>query len=286
MYRTDATRPGAAPASPLRLVRAVHQVFPRGGIRIDDDFSARHFSDLTAAYGRSYRPGLVEGGTGNDFALMARQLVEGLGVPGEDVGAAVVAHATPDLDCRRAAATYLSDAWPHGPLAFGVGEQGGVTPFTALHLAGACARRNGMGHVLVLVLDQASLPYDPGTRLAGDAGVAMLLSTDDRPGPRPVVRVVPGVAAEEVPGELSRLLEPVLEAGPVTVVTGPGIDPPRDLPEGTSGVRPAAKGFPCSALWSALATADLQEERLVLIDRDPLTGDLGVCVTLPGPGES
>lgn len=283
MYRTDLTRSGAV-ASPLRLVRAVHQVFPRGGIRIDDAFSARHFTDVTGAYGRPYRPDLVGGGAGNDFALMARRLVERLDVAGEEVGAAVVAHATPDLDCRRAAATYLSDAWPHGPLAFGVSEQGGVTPFSALDLAGAYARRDGMRHVVVLVLDQASLPYDPGTELAGDAGVALLLSAGDGPGPRPVVRVLPGVATGDVRGELTRLLAPVLEAGPATLAVGPGIDPPRDLPDGAAEVRAVAKGFPCSALWAELATGELHEERRVLIDRDPVTGDLGVCVIEPAHG--
>ncbi|MFJ8860118.1 hypothetical protein ACIRD8_16975 [Streptomyces sp. NPDC102451] len=282
MYRTAASPGGAPPASALRLTRAVHQVFPRGDIRIDDAFSARHFSDVTGAYGREYRPGLVGGGVGNDFALMARQLVERLDVAGEEVGVAVVAHATPDLDCRRAAATYLSDAWPHGPLAFGVGEQGGITPFGALGLAGAYAHRHGMRHVLVLVLDQASLPYDTGTELAGDAGVALLLSADDGPGPRPDARVFPGVGTEDVRGELARRLAPVLEAGPVTLVAGPGIEPARDLPEGAAAVRTVAKGFPCAALWSELATADLSRERLVLIDRDPVTGDLGVCTTASG----
>ncbi|WP_329182066.1 hypothetical protein OG754_40005 (plasmid) [Streptomyces decoyicus] len=286
MHRTAAPDFGGAPLPALRLERAVHLVLPRGEHRIDDAFSARHFTDLTGAYGRTYRPDLVPGGAGNDFATMSRLLVESLRLADEPVGAAIVAHATPDLDCRRAAATYLSDAWSHGPLAFGVSEQGGVTPFSALGLAGACARRHALSRVLVLVLDQASLPYDTGTDLARDAGVGLLLAADDAPGIRPSARVTPGVAAQDVQAELARQLAPSLAAGPVTLVAGPGIDPGRDVPDAVAEVRTTPKGFLCTGLWAELARPFAAGERPVLVDRDPLTGDLGVCRTADAGGAS
>ncbi|MFE0171826.1 hypothetical protein ACFWZ2_05875 [Streptomyces sp. NPDC059002] len=282
MYRTPAPDLGGAPPPALRLARAAHLEFPRGEHRIDDAFSARHFTDLTAAHGRAYRPDLVPGGAGNDFTTMSRRLVEDLGLAAEPVGAVIVAHATPDLDCRHAAATYLSEVWPDGPLTFAVGEQGGIAPFGALGLAGAYARRHALSRVLVLVLDQASLPYDTGAGPQGDAGVALLLAADEAPGIRPSARVTPGVATDDVRAELARQLAPSLAEGPVTLVAGPGIDPGRDVPDAVAEVRTTAKGFPCTALWAELAGPSAAGERPVLVDRDPLTGDLGVCRTAGG----
>ncbi|MGW6971169.1 hypothetical protein [Streptomyces sp. NPDC054952] len=273
----DAPLDAVADALPLWLERAVHQVFPTGSGRIDDAFSARHFSDLAGEYGRAYRPELAPAGAGNTFAAMARSLVESAGLDRWPVGVAIAAHATPDLDCRYAAATYLSEAWPDGPLSFGVSEQGTATPFAALRLAGAYARRHGLRKALVLVLDQATMPYATGAELGGDAGVALLLSADPVAGGRPLVRHTPGVAVEDLRALLAGQLAPF---GPDTaVVAGPGIDPGRDLPAGLGEVRETGKGFPCTALWAAYAAGAPAGRPLALVDHDPVSGDLGVCVT-------
>ncbi|MGW0845430.1 hypothetical protein ACWD26_35910 [Streptomyces sp. NPDC002787] len=282
MYRTAAVPAAHLPPDvpALRLERVAHQVFPSGTSRIDDAFSVRHFTDIAGEYGRAYRPDLAGPGAGNTFASMARTLVESLGTDAADVGVAVVAHATPDLDCRYAATTYLSEAWPHGPLAFGVSEQGGVTPFTALRVATGYVRRHGLRQALVLVLDQGTLPYDTEhATLGGDAGVALLLSADDASGVRPRVRQLSGVAPGEVPVLLERELRPY--GGDVTVVAGTGIEPARDLPGGLAEVRETAKGFPCSALWARLADDRPAERPLVLAEYDPVAGDFGVCVVEP-----
>ncbi|MEU0743787.1 hypothetical protein [Streptomyces sp. NPDC006134] len=282
MYRTSGAPAahGSGPVPALRLQRVVHQVFPAGASRIDDDFSARHFADIAGEYGRPYRPELAPSGAGNTFAAMARTLVESLGRDAAEVDVAVVAHATPDLDCRYAATTYLSEAWPHGPLAFGVSEQGGVTPFTALRVAAGYVRRHALRQALVLVLDQATLPYDTrGAVLSGDAGVALLLSADGAPGPRPRVRQLSGVAPGEVRSLLARELAPFGED--VTVVAGAGIVPERDLPAGPARVRRAAEGFPCSALWAHLPADGTPEQPLVLAEYDPAGGDLGLCAVVP-----
>ncbi|WP_175408100.1 hypothetical protein [Streptomyces sp. TRM64462] len=311
MYRTSAAPaarvPRAAPA--LRLERVVHRVFPAGTSRIDDAFSVRHFTDIAGEYGRAYRPDLAAAGAGNTFASMARALVESLGPDAAEVGVAVVAHAAPDLDCRYAATTYLSEAWPHGPLAFGLSEQGGATPFTALRVATEYVRRHGLRQALVLILDQGTLPYDTeGAVPAGDAGVALLLSADEAPGVRPRVRQLPGVAPGEVRDLLAEELRPY--GGDVTVVAGAGIEPGRDLPAGLAEVRETGKGFPCTALWAHLAgegpaglparltagrpagegpagepaglSAGLPAGRpLVLAEYDPVGADFGVCVVEP-----
>ncbi|MEU8351910.1 hypothetical protein [Streptomyces sp. NPDC048845] len=269
---------------PLRLERVVHRVFPPGESRIDDAFSVRHFTDLTAAYGTEFRPGAVSGGAGNTFAAMSKELVGALGAESEPVGLAVVAHSTPDLDCRYAAATYLSEAWPHGPLSFGVSEQGSCTPFSALRLAAGYTGRHGLRAAVVLILDQASLPYDTGpAELGGDAGVALLLSASQQAGPRPDLRYLTGVATPDVrevlAGELARY------EGRATVVAGPGVDPARDLPAGLAEVRRTGKGFPCTGLWSALAGPRPADRPLVLVDHDPVTRWLGLCAVGPAEAE-
>ncbi|MFE1413597.1 hypothetical protein ACFW6F_22780 [Streptomyces sp. NPDC058746] len=277
----DAPLDPGADALPLWLERVVHREFPAGSGRIDDAFSARHFTDVAGAYGRDYRPDLAPSGAGNTFAAMSRALVESAGLDREPVGVAIAAHATPDLDCRYAAATYLSEAWPHGPLSFGVSEQGTAAPFAALRLAAAYVKRGGLRKALVLVLDQATLPYETGAGLGGDAGAALLLSAQPVAGAaRPLVRHTPGVAVEDVRSLLAGQLAPF---GPdVLVAAGPGIDPGRDLPAGTGAVRETGKGFPCTALWAAHAAHVAGPDAgrpLVLVDHDPVSGDLGVCVT-------
>ncbi|HET6860350.1 MAG TPA: hypothetical protein VFH94_25050 [Streptomyces sp.] len=285
MYRTVAPPVAARglPAPPLRLDRVLHRVFPVGRNRIDDAFSERHFTDLTTQYGSAYRPDLVPGGTGNTFAAMSRELVESLDLDGAPIGVAIAAHCTPDLDCRYAASTYLSEAWPHSPLAFGVSEQGACTPFVALRLAAEYVRRHALSRALVLVLDQATLPYDTGLAadraLAGDAGVALLLSADDGSGDGagvwPALLHTPGVSTGDVRAMLAEQLGPY--GRDITLVAGSGIDPGRDLPAGLAEVRETAKGFPCTALWAELAEP-ADGRPLVLVDHDPTTGDLGVCV--------
>ncbi|MFJ6215758.1 hypothetical protein ACIQGZ_20865 [Streptomyces sp. NPDC092296] len=267
-------------SAPLRLARVVHRAFGPGESRIDDEFSTRHFTDIAGAYGRDYRPDLAPGGTGNTFATMSRELVEALGPDAAEIQVAVVGHVTPDLDCRSAATTYLSDAWPAGPLAFGVSEQGCCTPLTALRLAQAYAARHGLERALVLLLDQATLPYETGRRLAGDAGIALLLNrTGTLAVPEP--RVLPGVAAERVRDTLA---EQLADIGPTTLLVGPGIDPDRDLPAGSAAHR-SATGFPAVGLWADLAaSAELPLRRpAALIDRDPDSGDLAICLLRPTP---
>ncbi|MGW7446196.1 hypothetical protein [Kitasatospora sp. NPDC054795] len=258
-------------AAPLRLAGITHRVFGTGTTRIDDAFSERHFTDLTGAYGIDYRPELTGSGAGNTFAAMSRALVESLGATKTRVDLAVVAHTTPDLDCRAAAATYLSDAWPHGPLAFSLSEQGPCTPFTALRLAQAYARRHDYQQVLVLVLDQATLPYATGRDLAGDAGVAMLLTRDGALG-APRTEIHPGVRVERLRDRLAALL-PAAEQ--VNVLAGPGIVTRRDLPDHPDAVG-TAPGYPTARLWGRLA-GQPAARTVVLVDHDETTGDLALC---------
>lgn len=263
MYRT-APAPTELALFPLGLAGVVRRDYPTGTTRIDSDATVRHLSDLCGGYDVPYRGDIAT--AGNTFTSMAQDLVSSLPVSSIDL--VVVAHDTPDLDHRLAATTYLSEALPASALQFTVSEGGSCTPYTALRLVGAYASRHGYQRALLLLLDQATLPYDTGMTLSGDSAVGLLL---DRSCPRGLtVRQVGGVSS--VPAVLPDLLPP----GPFPVIAGPGINPGRDLPLRADVVRHAPIGSPCTATWSCLAAGP--KSPVVLVDYEPRTGELGVCM--------
>lgn len=268
MYRTSAPTLSLSsrPTGALGLARVVRtRVTPDRAL--DDEFSLRHFTDLTSSYGVEVRPEVLAS-PGTTFTALTRSLhaeLEPLG----PVELAIVAHATPDLDCRLAAATYLASAVPGGPLSFSVSDVGRCAPFAALRIASDYATRHGYSRALVVIADQATLPYEVDDRPAGDAGVALLLE----PGGAPLSLVhTPGVAVSDLPGAVAAGLASLV--GPderVAVVAGAGIDPELVRHGGT--VRTAPAGYPCTALWEGLAES---LGRVVLVEHDAVTGDLGM----------
>lgn len=271
MYRTTAAALARrAPACALGLA-GVARAGSAGDRRVDDDFSTRHFTDLTAGYGLAFRPELAQAGPGTTFTALTRALHERLEPLAGPVELAVVAHATPDLDCRLAAATYLSEALEGGPLAFSVSEVGACAPFAALRLASDYAARHGYRRALVVLADQATLPYDVAERPAGDAGVALLLEEGGAP---LAVAHEAGVGVADLPAALEAVLAELLPDGErVAVVAGAGIDPELVRRGGT--VRSARAGFPCTGLWDGLADS---VGRVLLVEHDAATGDLGAAL--------
>jgi len=263
MYRTASVNTELA-IVPLGLSKIVHRSYPNGTTPVSSDDAARHLSDLCAGYDVPYA---ASSALGNTFTSMARDLVSSLEAP---VDLVVVAHDTPDLDHRLAATTYLSEALPTSALQFTVSEGGSCTPYTALRLAGGYASRHGYQRVLVLLLDQATLPYETGIPLSGDAGVALLLDRSCATGVS--LRQVSGVSASSVPAVLADLLP---ADGPLSVIAGAGIDPGRDLPSHASVVWHAPAGAPCTSTWAGLAAHF--GPRVVLVDYEPRTGELAVC---------
>ncbi|MFR9731939.1 hypothetical protein ACL03H_22140 [Saccharopolyspora sp. MS10] len=279
MYRTSAAlAPHGLSSSALGLRRIVHRRFPAGQHRIDDEFSLRHFQDLTGAYGVAHRPELAE--RGNPFAAMAAALITEHDLVAEPVRLGVVAHATPDLDCRLAAPTYLSEVLVPDGLSFTLTDNGVCAPFAALRLASCYAQRHGWERALVVLADQAALPYEPDCAPAavasGDAAVVLLLERD-RGHPPVAVRERPGVARPEVPAAIEAVLDELSGDERPVVVAGPALDPERDLPG--REVRSVVPGQPCTGVWAELAE---RPGPLALVDYDETTRDLGVCV-VAGP---
>jgi len=276
MYQTaspvpEKTRRPGFVVSPLGLARVVHREFHGGDRLIDDDFSLRHFADLTRGYGVECREDVLRRGPGNTFTAMAQELCRAI-EPGA-VDLALVAHSTPDLDCRLSAATFLSEALPDGPLVFALSDSGNCTPFAALRLAGDFARRHSYRRALVLVLDQATLPYDVDERPAGDVGVALLLEHGDGGDPLTIGHEA-GVREADLPSALDAGLGTLIEPDePVTVIAGAGVDPA--LIRHSGPVLAADPGYPCTAGWSLLAAHG--GGRAVLVEYDRTTGDFGLC---------
>ncbi|MGW7362920.1 hypothetical protein ACWGI8_05690 [Streptomyces sp. NPDC054841] len=273
----------AAPT--LGLTTIVHRTFPAGTSRIDDPFSHRHFADLTRLYGVTHRPDIAERGTGNTFTAMAQVLLGELAPKGTPIDLAVVAHATPDLDCRHAAVTFLSEAIPGRPQVFTVSDCGSAAPFAALHLATEYALRHGHHQVALFVLDQATLPYDTGQHLAGDAGVALLL-TDSPSAGRLALRQTAGIAPRDVADAVRAVLDELGGDASLPVIAGAGVDPARDLPGHGGRIVRAEAGYPASGTLGALATDPLwregRDDRIAVVDYEPTTGDLSLCLTERG----
>ncbi|QQQ79072.1 hypothetical protein IOD16_11950 [Saccharothrix sp. 6-C] len=272
MYRTTApTLSRPAGARTLGLARVVRtRVAPDRSLA--DEFSLRHFTDLTSGYGVALRPEALAS-PGTTFTALTRSLHAGL-EPLGPVELAIVAHATPDLDCRMAAATYLAEAVPGAPLSFSVSDVGRCAPFAALRIAADYAARHGFSRALVVIADQATLPYElgdeAGDRPVGDAGVALLLE----PGGAPLSMVhTPGVSVADLPDAVAAGMASLVGPGvPVAVVAGAGVDPELVRHGGT--VRSAPAGYPCTALWEGLADS---LGRVVLVEHDVATGDLGMA---------
>lgn len=270
--------PAKAPVFPLPLAAAVHRRFAQGTARIDDPFSERHFADLTALYGARHRPEVAARGTGNTFAAMAASLLAELPPPVE-IDIAVVAHATPDLDCRFAAVTALSELIPGRPHVFTVADCGSAAPFVALELAGRYVRRHGYRSAAVFTLDQATLPYETGRYLAGDAGTALLFTASGAAGELAVCRRS-GAAPQDVPALLPDLLADLGCDPAVPLVLGPDVDAARDLPGHTGRRVRAPAGLPSSGALSALvaeARRAPDDDVLALLDHDPQTGEVSAC---------
>ncbi|MCW6007302.1 hypothetical protein K1W54_22560 [Micromonospora sp. CPCC 205371] len=273
------------------MATLAHRRFAGGERRIDDAFSARHFTDLTRGHELSYRPELTSP-AGNPFASMTAALHAEVCADGAGVELGVGAHATPGLGCPVATSTYLASALPEVRLSFAVSENGSCAPYTALRLARLYAARHGFHRVLVLVLDQATIPYEvrlpADLRPAGDAAVALLLTTDGTGAPVEVGQRA-GVSPARVPETVRELVSAMgTPLARLRLVDGAGLSP--GWWTGAVGpvaeTRTAPAGYRATATWGELAAAWSGDETLatVLVDYDRITADLGVCVIGPRAG--
>lgn len=310
---------GPSPSWGIR--RAVRLAFPGPGEPAADPVHTarlrRYLTDLLHPYGLGLDAGALDEAAspvGRAYGEMAEALVRAVVPEGESVDLLVLAHAVPDITPGRATTTRLSHVCPGTPMAFAVSDQGAASAFTALRLVDAYARSGGLRRALLLVVEQDSLPYDPGVPVvvpAASRGVALLFG-EPLPGERvaTVSRVATHVLASDSPAavltaELADLDEPAGTGGldGLGVTGGPG----DGSEKGTviailgatvvaaaahrwpAGLRFADAGQPATGVWWDLA-GELAEPsggpcRVVLADYDAGTHHLSLAtVALAGDG--
>ena len=236
---------------------------------------------------------------------MLAPLIAGLVPPDQPADVLILGFATPDVWPERATATFLSHRCPGRPLAFALCDQGCAAGFTALRLARDYVA--GGRRVLVALAEQTRLDYvlpAPAARPSQHAAFAMLCDADAEAGPAPhagepaddgirrqdaaagepgdngaqllnAVRVLPGVAADDVPAALRQALAalPAAERGdekrPLVLGEGLAALGDGDVP----GWRPAPlpPGQPLTGVWRELAAwaATPGGGRLAVADYDP-----------------
>jgi hypothetical protein len=258
--------------------------------RAGDPALAELTGDLTRPYGVPLRPAASGG---QSYGQMLAPLIGDLVPPALPADVLILGFAVPDVRPERATATFLSDACPGRPLAFAVCDQGCAAGFTALRLARDYTAIGGCRRVLIALAEQARLDYEPPAPASvpsRHAAFALLCEAAPAPavgGPVAVggpaddgapllaaVRVLPGVAADQVPAAVRRELGG-LAIGPNgtarTLVLGQGLAPLAggDVPGWRSA--PAPTGQPLTGVWRELAAWAMgaRDGALAIADYDP-----------------
>ncbi len=238
------------PPTRLTLVRAAYRAFDEHSPLAKEPTLPGYLADMGRPFGIRLRPEPFT--SGHSHGEMAEPLLEELD-DGRPIDVLVLAERMHDVRPGRATATYLGSRVPGAPLAFAVCDQGSAAPFTALRLLDAYARSGVCARAMLLVVEQATLHYDPITpaRLPDrHTAVALLLEA----GPTTTITVRQRVGEES---ELDSLCEP------------------------DSFVLRGNRGLPLTGLWWELAAGldkwVAQGKRVVLADHDPTVGVLSVA---------
>jgi len=213
------------------------------------------------------------------YSEMTDTLVLAAESGGEPLDLVVLAYSISELDPRRCVATRAHRLSAGDPFGFAISDQGTAAPFTALALIESYLRSGACHRALLVVAEQADVPYHVPTGTAlpeRDTAVALVL--DRAAGARVrALRLHASVAPSEVEARVAADLAALPSgpsgpsglsgsSGPVTVI-GPG-----GLPS----------GLVCTAPWWALAEEldrpDDDPRRTVLVNYEASLGYLGVLV--------
>lgn len=175
------------------------------------DHLRSYLTDLVAPFGLELREQEATDRVGHSYGEMAEALLPELAPPDQPVDLLVLAFANPDVRPGRASATYLSERCPGHPMAFAVSDQGSAAGFTGLRLITEYARTGAVRRALLLVVEQAAVPYDAGVPVDLPTGHAAVGLRCEFAAPAAVteIRQHPGVPEDRVAPllaeELSRL---------------------------------------------------------------------------------
>jgi len=241
------------PPTRLSIVRAAYRAFDEHSPLATEPTLPGYLADMRRPFGIRLRPAPFT--SGHSHGEMAEPLIEALD-DGRPIDVLVLAERMHDVRPGRATATYLASRAPGAPLAFAVCDQGSAAPFTALRLLDSYARSGVCARALLLVVEQATMHYEPVTPVLlpdRHTAVALLLEA----GPTTTITVRQRVGVAELDAELDSLCA--------------GHDDPVVLR--------APAGLPFTGLWWELA-AGLDAwagRRVVLADHDPTVGLLSVA---------
>jgi hypothetical protein len=315
-------RPPAAPppGRDLHLVRSVRRTFSGPAAFLADPAArarvGQYLADMARPYGQEV-PAALPGGPlspelGQSYGEMAEPLIGSAVLPDEPVDLLVLAFSIHDLWPGRPAAAYLSHLTPGAPMAFAVCDQGSAAAFSGLRIAREYAASAGIARALLIVVEQAALPYrSPGPLPAQHQGVAMLLAAAAAAaaaggaggaggtggggrggGARPQARlaglrqrpgVLPGEAAGLAAADLKELAAGQPEVGLVLSATLAGLW----TAPAAGRVRVMPPGQPSTGVWwgltDALAGTEGRPGLLVAADYDPSLRYLCLSAFETGP---
>jgi len=271
-----------APAGPplrrdLRLVRAERRTFTGPAEFLADPANRSRVGQYLADMARPYGMRVASPALGHSYGEMASELIEAVVSASEPVDLLVLAFSVHDLRPGRQTAAYLSHLTPGAPMAFAICDQGSAAAFSGLRIAREYASSAGIRRALLIVAEQAALPYDcPVPMPSQHQAVAMLYDTGD--GAEPSVRVAdvrqhPAVSDASVAGLAAAVLAE-LAAGYRTVglVLSDQLAAVWTAPAAAQ-VRTMPPGQPSTGVWYGIIdelSADAgQPDLLVAADYDP-----------------
>jgi hypothetical protein len=288
-----AARPptGPPPRRDLHLVRAVRRTFTGPAEFLADPGNrarvGEYLADMARPYAREMSAALFGGppspALGHSYGEMAQALI-GPVVPAEEpVDLLVLAFSIHDLRPGRQTAAYLSHVTPGAPMAFALCDQGSAAAFSGLRIAREYASSAGIRRALLIVVEQAALPYDcPATVPSQHRGVAMLLGDCAMPQARVTdVRQHPGVPPGGVAGlAAADLTELAASHRKVGLVLSDPLAAAWTAPA-AGRVRVMPPGQPSTGVWwgllDELTTGAGHPDLLVAADYDP--GLRYLCLT-------
>jgi 4-hydroxymandelate oxidase len=280
----------------LHLARATRRAFAGPAEFLADAANRARVGEYLADMARPYAcevPAALFGEPlspelGHSYGEMAEALI-GSAVPADEpVDLLILAFSIHDLRPGRQTAAYLSHVTPGAPMAFAVCDQGSAAAFSGLRIAREYASSAGVKRALLIVVEQAALPYGcPVPVPSAHRGVAMLYSAGPaEDGTLPRARIAglrqhPGVPPGDVAGlaaaGLSELTAGHRETGLVLSDALAAVWPA----PAAGRVRVAPPGQPATGVWweliDELADDAGRPDLVVAADYDP--GLRYLCLT-------
>jgi len=191
---------GPAPRRTLPLVAAQRRVFTGSTEFLADPGNRARVAEYLTDMARPYAIEVASTRFGHSYGEMAEPMIAALVSPDEPVDLLILAFSIHDLRPGRQTAAFLSHVTPGAPMAFAICDQGSAAAFTGLRIAGEYSASAGVRRTLLIVVEQAALPYDCQAPVPSQhRAVAMLYGDGQNPRAR-VTEVCqhPGVPPDQV----------------------------------------------------------------------------------------